>query len=160
MAIRERVKTSLKIADYLHPKLIAFTDFEKRDEVIGFLVDLLEKEGYLPRIKDSFKSAIFQREELISTGIGLGVAIPHAKLQEFTDFFIAIAIQQKKGIDWQALDKAPVRFVFMIGGPEEQQTEYLQILSLLTSAIREADLRKKLLHAKSPQEVIDFFSHL
>jgi PTS system nitrogen regulatory IIA component len=47
----------------------------------------------------------------------------------------------------------------MIGGPDDRQSEYLQILSLLTAAIREVDLRKKLLNAKTADEALDLFSH-
>ena len=72
----------------------------------------------------------------------MGVAVPHAKMDNFTDFFIAVGIQKQKGLDWNALDKAPVRLIFMIGGPEDKQSEYLQILSLLTSAIKDVELRK------------------
>ncbi len=148
----------MRISDYLDSRLITFLDVNTRDEAIDTLVDLLDEEEHLPN-KEVFREAIFHREQLISTGIGMGVAVPHAKLKEFNDFFIAVGIQQKKGLEWNALDKAPVRLVFMIGGPADKQTEYLQILSLLTSAIRDIDLRKKLLNAQSPEQVLEFFSH-
>jgi PTS system nitrogen regulatory IIA component len=148
----------MRISDYLDSLLITFLDVETRDEAIHSLIDLLEDEGYLPN-RENFRKAIFHREQLVSTGIGMGVAIPHAKLKELPDFFIAIGIQKKKGLDWNALDKAPVRLIFMIGGPDDRQTEYLQILSLLTSAIRDVDLRKKLLNAKTSEEALALFSH-
>jgi PTS system nitrogen regulatory IIA component len=130
---------------------------DTRDSAIHALIDLLDQEGHLPE-KLAFQKAIFAREQLVSTGIGMGVAIPHAKLTELNDFFIVIGIQSKKGLDWNALDKAPVRLIFMIGGPEDRQTEYLQILSLLTSAIRDVELRKKLLNARSSKEALELFS--
>lgn len=147
----------MRISDYLDSRLITFLDVDTRDEAINALVDLLDEEGHLPS-KDAFRKAIFHREQLVSTGIGMGVAVPHAKLKDFTDFFIVVGIQQKKGLEWNALDKAPVRLIFMIGGPEDKQTEYLQILSLLTSAIRDVDLRKKLLNAQTAEQVFEFFS--
>ncbi len=147
----------MRISDYLDSRLIAFLDVDTRDEAIFSLIDLLDEEGHLPH-KETFRKAIFHREQLVSTGIGMGVAIPHAKLKDLSDFFIVLGIQQKKGLDWNALDKAPVRLIFMIGGPEDKQTEYLQILSLLTSAIRDIDLRKKLLNAQSAEEALALFS--
>ncbi len=147
----------MRISDYLDSRLITFLDVDTRDEAIHALVDLLDEEGHLPN-REAFRKAIFHREELVSTGIGMGVAVPHAKLKDFTDFFIAVGIQQNKGLDWNALDKAPVRLIFMIGGPENKQTEYLQILSLLTSAIRDIDLRKKLLNAQTSEEALALFS--
>jgi PTS system nitrogen regulatory IIA component len=71
-------------------------------------------------------------------------------------FFIAIAIS-KKGIDWNALDNAAVRLIFMIGGPEGKQTEYLQLLSSLTMAIKDEDIRKKLLTLNSKEAIIQLF---
>jgi PTS system nitrogen regulatory IIA component len=149
-------KECMRIADYLDSRLIAFLEAQTRDRAIDELIDLLDEEGYLPR-KEAFREAIFDREAIVSTGIGMGVAVPHAKLKDFTDFFIAVGIQKGNGLDWNAMDQAPVRLIFMIGGPEDRQSEYLQILSLLTSVIRDVDLRKKLLNAKDPQEAFELF---
>ena len=82
----------------------------------------------------------------------MGIAVPHAKLEGYNDFFIAIAIVEE-GVDWNALDETPVRVVFMIGGPDNRQNEYLGILQLLTQAIKGRDLREKL--AKSPMSPAD-----
>ena len=153
-----RKKAIMRIADYLDSRLVTFLDAEARDDAIDALIDLLDEEGKLPDIQ-AFRKAIFHREGLVSTGIGMGVAIPHAKMRDIREFFIAIGIQKKKGIEWNALDKAPVRIVFMIGGPDDKQSEYLQILSLLTSAIRDVDLRKNLLKAADADEVFELFSN-
>lgn len=163
MAILARInpfykKEIMRISDYLDSRLIAFLDVVSRDDAIHELIDLLDEEGRLPD-KEAFRKAIFYREQLVSTGIGMSVAIPHAKLKDFSDFFIVVGIQQGQGLDWNALDKAPVRLIFMIGGPEDRQTEYLQILSLLTSAIRDVDLRKKLLNVRTSEEALALFSH-
>lgn len=150
-------KVLMKILNYLDPRFVAFLDVSNRDEAISSLIDLLHTEGKL-QDAEAFRQAIFHREALVSTGIGMGVAIPHAKMNSFSDFFIVVGIQKKKGLDWNALDKVPVRLIFMIGGPENRQTEYLQILSLLTGTIKEAELRKELLKASSAEEVISLFA--
>ena len=147
----------MRIFESLDSGLISFLDAETRDEAIDALIELLAKAGKLPD-KILFRNAIFHREKLVSTGIGMGVAVPHAKLKNFPNFFIAIGIQKKKGLDWNALDTAPVRIVFMIGGPEDKQSEYLQILSQLTSAIKNIDLRKSLLKSQTPEQVLHLFS--
>ncbi|MBU6383973.1 MAG: PTS sugar transporter subunit IIA [Verrucomicrobia bacterium] len=145
----------MRISDYLDSRLIAFLDVNTRDQAIDRLISLLDEDKVS---QERFRKAIHQREQIVSTGIGMGVALPHAKLKELTDFFIVIGIQPKKGLDWNSLDKAPVRLIFMIGGPDDRQTEYLQILSLLTSAIRDLEMRKKLLNATSEEEVLALFS--
>jgi PTS system nitrogen regulatory IIA component len=146
----------MKIADYLDDRLVAFLDVETRDEAIDILINILDKADKLPD-RTAFRSAIMHREQLVSTGIGMGVAVPHAKLSGLSEFFIAIGIQNKKGIDWNALDKAPVRLVFLIGGPEGRQSEYLKILSLLTSAIKDLELRREILQLQSGADVVALF---
>lgn len=150
-------KVLMKISDYLDSQLVTFLDVSTRDEAIDVLIDLLRERGKLED-PEGFRQAIFHREELVSTGIGMGVAIPHAKMKHFSDFFIVVGVLKKKGLDWNALDKVPVRLIFMIGGPEDRQTEYLQILSLLTGSIRDAELRKELLKAVSADEAVSLFS--
>ena len=147
----------MRIFESLDPRLISFLDASTRDQAIDSLVDLLAQAGKLPD-KLLFRTAIFHREKLVSTGIGMGVAVPHAKLKNFPNFFIAIGIQKKNGLDWNALDTAPVRIIFMIGGPEDKQSEYLQILSQLTSAIKNVELRKSLLKAQTAEQVLRLFS--
>jgi nitrogen PTS system EIIA component len=148
---------AVKISNYLESPLIEFLDAGTQNEAIDALIDLLDRAGKLPN-QAVFRKAIFEREGLVSTGIGMGVAVPHAKLKGFKDFFIAVGIQQKKGIEWNAIDKAPVRLVFLIGGPDNRQTEYLQILSQLTVAIKDQNLRKVLMNAVSAEQVILAFS--
>jgi nitrogen PTS system EIIA component len=145
------------ISPYLDERLVLFLDASSRDEALQQMVDMLEKEHQLKNAK-IFHDAILKREGIVSTGIGLGVAVPHAKLEGYHEFFIAIGIQAKKGIEWNALDGAPVHLIFMIGGPENKQTEYLRILSHLTMAIKDEERRKKLLKTYDPKGVTALFA--
>lgn len=142
-----------KIEKYLSPDLVIFLDVANRDEALHGLVDLAMKRGRISD-KEEFYEALIDREKIVSTGIGMAVAIPHAKLSSYNDFFISIAVLGK-GIDWNTIDGLPVRIVFMIGGPDDKQTEYLQILSGITSAVKREECRKSIISASSPQEVID-----
>jgi PTS system nitrogen regulatory IIA component len=148
----------INISEYLDPKLVTFLGVETRDEALRALVEVVSASGKISNKEDFFK-AIVGREEIVSTGIGMGVAIPHSKLPTYDNFFIAIGIL-KQGVDWNALDGAPVRIVFLIGGPDDKQTEYLQILSALTVAIKDEERRKKLLTLKSPAAIIKLFKDL
>jgi len=135
--------------------MVTFLKGKSRDEVILDLVETLVKEKKIDD-ENSLFNAIIEREKIVTTGIGMGVAIPHAKLQEYDDFFVAIGILEA-GVDWESLDNNPVRLVFLIGGPDDKQTEYLQILSSLTLAVKDEDRRKKILNARSPDEVVKLF---
>ncbi|MEG0036658.1 MAG: PTS sugar transporter subunit IIA [Victivallaceae bacterium] len=144
------------IPSYLSPKLISFLDEDTREEVLKTLVDLTVKEGFLSD-KDFFYKALLRREKIVSTGIGMGVAVPHAKLQDSKDFFVVIGIH-RRGVLWDAIDGTLVRLIFMIGGPECKQSAYLRLLSELTFALKDDVRRKKMLEACEPEEIIELFS--
>lgn len=140
------------VVSYMDPRLVLFSETESREEALKSLVDLLDHAGKL-HDKETFYQAVLQREKLVSTGIGMGVAFPHAKLPGYEEFFIAIGVFSH-GIDWQSLDRIPIRLIFLIGGPSDKQTEYLQLLSQLTQLIKNDQIRKKMLTLKSPEDII------
>lgn len=146
----------ITLLDYIHPNLVTFLNAATRDEALRLLTNTLNEKGKL-KDQEIFHDVIMQRERIVSTGIGMGVAIPHAKLEGYDDFFVALGIQPEMGIEWDAIDGAPVRLIFMIGGPEERQAEYLGILSQLTLIIKDEKLRSRLLKAKKPEEVMQLF---
>ncbi|MBF5059326.1 PTS sugar transporter subunit IIA [Candidatus Neptunochlamydia vexilliferae] len=147
----------MTLSEFIQRAAISFLEVEDRDEALKRLVDSLADAGHLPE-KEEFLDAILKREKIVSTGIGMGVAIPHAKLPDFDRFFLVVGLQKgKEGIEWDALDGAPVRLIFMIGGPASEQTEYLKVLSRLTAAIKDEERRKNLLTAKTKEDVVALF---
>ncbi|WP_213151609.1 PTS sugar transporter subunit IIA [Neochlamydia sp. AcF65] len=145
----------IKISKYLDSRNILFMSAEDRDEALHTIVENLHQNRFL-HDKEAFYQAILEREKVVSTGIGMGVAIPHAKLKGYESFFIAIGILQK-GVDWNSLDGSPVRIIIMIGGPDDKQTEYLQILSALTIAVKDENRRKKMLTLNSAEAIMTLF---
>lgn len=153
----DQKRKEMKVSDYLDSSCILFFKSAERDAALKELVDVLFQNGKVKDV-DSFYQAVLDREELVSTGVGMQVAIPHAKKDTFKDFFIAVGIQKENPIEWHSLDKVPVRLVFLIGGPENQQTKYLKILSSLTQVIKDEKVRKKLVNANSSKEFMEIFS--
>lgn len=145
----------VNISRYLDPSLVLFSEAVEQEVVLRETVALAYRAGRIP--DDAFfLKAILDREQLVTTGIGMGIAIPHAKLPTLDDFFIAITIL-RRGVDWKALDGAPVRAVFLIGGPDDKPTEYLKILSGLTTLLNDEERRKKLIHASQVSDVMALF---
>lgn len=99
---------------------------------------------------DDVYHAILEREKLLSTGFGHGLAIPHAKLKGLKDFVVGLGIH-RKGIDFDAIDEKPVHVVVMILGPENQQEEYLKVLARVTAFLK--DNRERLPSMESPEEI-------
>lgn len=156
MSLINRKKEDLLVANLLDPDLICYLDLKSRDETLDALIDLADASKKLTN-KQSFREGIFERESIISTGIGVGVAIPHAKMPDVKEFFLCVGVLSEP-VDWDAIDKMPVRLVFLIGGPDDRQTQYLQILSQLTYAIKDEDKRKKMIFSNCPADILELFS--
>lgn len=94
--------------------------------------------------------AILERERLLSTGFGLGLAIPHAKLAGVKEFAIALGIH-RQGLPYESIDDTPVHILVMIICPNARQEEYLRVLSRVTSFLK--DNREALLTLDEAEEV-------
>ena len=144
-----------KLAEMVIPSRTCDLKGTKKDEVLIEMVELLSTS---PRVKDrdALLKAIFEREKIISTGIGIGVAVPHVKIPEISDFVIAIG-RSTKGIDFNALDDKPVHLVVMICASDKQSGEYLKVLAEVIRRCKDKELRRKIMFAKSPEEISQFF---
>jgi PTS system nitrogen regulatory IIA component len=122
------------------------------------LDELIEVVAAAPEIhdKDALWRAIHDRESIMSTGIGVQIAVPHAKLNSVEDFVIAVGIAPH-GIEWDAIDGKPVGIIVMIAGPDRRQEDYLRILSRVVLLLRNPGNREKLLATESPEEIAQFF---
>jgi len=129
--------------------------FIEKTDRMSVLTELAAKSLALGHVKDpdDFYQAVIERESLMSTGIGLGVAIPHAKLPSIDAFFVATAVL-KNPVEWDALDRKPVRVVFLIGGPDGSQGAYLQLLAQIMLVIKDDERLKKLQSAATVEDVV------
>ncbi|WP_319202721.1 PTS sugar transporter subunit IIA [uncultured Ilyobacter sp.] len=136
---------------------IVFLDEENPRNAIKLLVKKakeLEKLGD----QDLFETEIFEREAILSTGIGLGIAIPHAKLEGIEKIFIIVGINRRE-LDWDSIDEKPVKIVFLIGAPESDQKNYLRILSKLILLVKNEVRREAIFSANQSQEVVELFKN-
>jgi mannitol/fructose-specific phosphotransferase system IIA component (Ntr-type) len=145
------------LKDYIRRERILIADFARRQEAIESLLDLSRSES-LFRDFDRFRQEIRSRETVVSTGIGQGVAIPHAKSASVVQFFITVGVFPK-GVEWESLDRKPVQIAFLIGGPEDH-AQYLQILAKLALIIRNPKKRHAIVKARTPDEVLAQFSEI
>lgn len=95
--------------------------------------------------------ALLERERVMSTGIGGGVAIPHAQCPSVPVLAVALA-RPSGGIDFDSLDEKPVRLIFMIVGPEERGG-FIRVLARISRLLYSGDLQVRLLQAETPAEI-------
>ena len=142
---------NIHLESILSPDRIIFLNFSAKRDALLALVDNISTS---PQIKNRQELAqeILKREDLMSTAIGRGIAIPHIRLSSVTDLVVSVGISQTDIIDFQALDDEPVRLLFMIAAATSQHAYYLQTLSFFSSRLKNAELRNALLTAQTPHE--------
>lgn len=123
-----------------------------KNGVIDELVNQLDSAGKLSDIAQ-FKEAIHNRESQSTTGIGEGIAIPHAKVAAVTSPAIAFG-KSKEGVDYQSLDGQPAHLFFMIAAPEGGAQTHLDALAKLSGILMDDTVRENLLQANSKEEIL------
>jgi PTS system nitrogen regulatory IIA component len=136
---------------------ILFLNYSSKRDV---LLAMAENLAAAPQIKNSqeLSTEILKREELMSTAIGCGIAIPHVRLSSVTDLVVSVGISRADIVNFHPLDDEPVRLIFMIAAAHNQHAYYLQTLSWFSTRLKNKKLRDSLLSAQNEQEVYDLLT--
>ena len=145
----------MNLAELLSPKrVIANMKAAEHWPAIEELVDHLISSGDLPAAKRApVLKAFRDREDQCSTGIGAGIAIPHAFLDDIDDV-VAVFGRSNEGIDFCALDNAPVHYVVLFVVPRSQYTLHLNTLAAIAKKLNSGDVRNHLAAATSEDDII------
>ncbi len=143
------IDVSLQLKNILSPERILFLNHSTKHDA---LIRLAENLATAPQVKDAkeLSKEILKREDLMSTAIGRGIAIPHVRLASVTDLVMSVGISRCDIIDFEPIDDVPVRLLFMIAAAYNQHSYYLQTLSYFSAKIRNSELRDALLAAEDP----------
>lgn len=128
-----------------------------KSEAIDMLVDLQANGGKI-KDKEEYKKGILAREEMGSTAVGEGIAIPHAKSEAVSEPSLA-AMTVPEGVDYEALDEMPSYLLFMIAAPNDGDV-HLEVLSRLMTILMDEDFRANLIGAKSKEEFLDIIDKM
>ncbi|WP_017209654.1 PTS fructose transporter subunit IIABC [Clostridium beijerinckii] len=143
----------MRIVDLLHKQGINLNfNPNTKEQCINELVDLMDKTGNLNN-KEEYKKAILAREELSTTGIGDGIAIPHGKTSAVKKASLAAAIC-KKGVDYDALDGQPAHLFFMIAVPDNNDNLHLEVLARLSTILMDEAFRTSLINCSDKEEFL------
>lgn len=149
----------IKLSSLLKEKFINL-DLKQtgKKEIIAELVELIAKSKKLTN-KKAFLKAIQEREKLGSTGIGAGIAIPHAKSDAVGDFILVFA-RSNKGIDFGALDGEKTFLFFSLASPKEEIGGHLKILAEISHLVKDKFIIELLKNAKDGHEIIKIISRM
>ncbi|HDI78684.1 MAG TPA: PTS sugar transporter subunit IIA [Desulfobacteraceae bacterium] len=142
----------MKISDLLFEDTI-ITELKavSKKEALEELADRVIR--HIPNLsKDKLLNILIERENLGSTGIGEGVAIPHGKYKEMKEPILGFG-KSTKGIDFDAIDGKPVHLIFILLAPDNATNVHLKTLAKIAKISKNSSLRKRLMEANSPEEI-------
>jgi fructose-specific phosphotransferase system IIA component len=146
----------MKVSEYLNEENVLL-DVEAKDkyELIDKLIEVAAKSGKILD-KEKVREAVYEREKILSTGVGKGFAVPHGKTDAVNDIVLAFAIT-KEPLDYQALDNQPVRLVMLMVGKDSLVSSHIKLLSRISRLMNNDEFRENLLNAKTKEEVLEIF---
>lgn len=145
----------MKLANLLNEKniILQLNGGDCQDSVPEILNYLVSVNTLSASLLDEMQEAVFAREDQVSTGIGSGVAIPHAFSDSIDEVVVAFA-RSTEGVEFESLDNALVHFIVMFLVPEEKRNTHLQTLAAVAKAFKTCGIREQLMNAVSEAEVI------
>ena len=148
-----KTESGIQVKNILSLDRIVFINQSSKHDALVQLADVL---ATAPQIKNASEltTEILKREDLMSTGIGKGIAIPHVRLSSVTDLVMAVGVC-KKPIDFQSIDDKPVSLLFMIAAAYNQHSYYLKTISHFTAKFKQEEIVQGLINATSETEVFD-----
>ena len=126
-----------------------------KTEVIRELIDVLDKTGKLSDAESAFK-AVIARENMGSTGLEKGIAVPHAKTDKVKNLTLAIGIAPE-GVDFDSLDGEPSKLFFLLLAQPSQSGPHIEALAEIARITRSQSFCRLLVNAKTPEEVVELF---
>lgn len=124
-----------------------------KTEALNQCIDLMEKSGKIADV-EKYRKGVFAREEEGTTGIGMGIAIPHCKSDAVIKAGLA-AMVVKDGVDFESLDGTPARIIFLIAAPNTEDNVHLQVLSKLSVMLMDEQFTNSLINAGSVDEFLN-----
>jgi len=142
----------MKITEILKPDfIISALEATEKKGTLEELADFLKEKGAIEN-KQSLNTALLEREQLGSTGIGENVAIPHAKCDEI-QHIITLFGRSKKGIEFESLDQKPVYFICLLLAPTNSTGQHLKALARIARLMKSKSLREKILDAQDEKKI-------
>jgi nitrogen PTS system EIIA component len=145
--VKSTASDNLALSDVLCPTRIVLLDTKSKEEALTALIDRLAEADQI-QDRDGLYKEIFIREELMSTGIGFNVAVPHVRLDSIKDIVMAVGVCKQDIADYDSLDEQPVRIVCMLAARTDQHAQYLKTLGLISSVLKRIDVRESLRNAE------------
>jgi PTS system nitrogen regulatory IIA component len=141
----------------LSPDRVVFLDTILKAEALQRLARTLSTSSLVHNLHE-LETSIFRREELMSTGIGFGVGVPHVRIGSVDDLVMALGIARKPIGDYSSLDQVPVQIICMVAAGSSQHSQYIRALSAISSRLKDEQVRKSLIEAPDTAAAYTIFT--
>jgi PTS system nitrogen regulatory IIA component len=142
----------MRLSDYLTRDRTMILKGDTKSAVLDELIGALA--GYIEGVsRKQLTDAVNKREALMSTGIGLGIAVPHVRMEGVSDAFVTVGISREGIHDFESMDEQPVRIIVLIVAPHDRHDLYIKLLATVVSLLKESSLRSRITAAETPEEI-------
>lgn len=144
----------IEIGEILDPSHVMLLDTDSKDVALLHMLERFAESGAVSD-KSAVTEGIFQREKLMSTGIGLGIGIPHVRLDRIDTLMMGVGVSTTDITDYESLDGQPVRLIFMILAGKDQHALHIKTMSAISRRIKNPVLREMVVQARQPKTIYD-----
>jgi len=142
----------MELSDYLTKDRVIILKSDTKPAVIDELIDVLTS-SLKGVTREQLSESINKREGLMSTGIGLGIAVPHVRLESVSNAFIAVGASREGITDYESIDGEPVHIIVLIVAPQGRHNLYIKLLATVVSLLKESSLRSSITEAETSSEI-------
>ena len=147
----------MEFLEFMNKDLITLLKSTQKTEAIIEMATIAGEQGIVDDV-DDLTQKLFYREQLMSTGLGLGIGIPHVRYNDLKTPGVLMGIQKKGIADYQSIDNIPVKLIFMIILKEGDQKLHLRLLSQIVQRLKEPQLVDELINAEDCNAALDIIS--
>lgn len=145
------------LKDILDPSHITIMETDSKDAALMAMLNNLDQTGAIDD-KKAVMEGIFQREKLMSTGIGLGIGIPHVRMESIENLLMAVGVSTTDITDYESLDGQPVRIIFMILAGKDQHTLHIKTMAAIAARLKNQVLREMLIQSQDTQTIYNLLT--
>lgn len=149
---------SVVLRDVLTPERVRLLDCTAKEDALNILADAIIT---APEVRDpqQLRREVFEREALMSTGIGFGIGVPHVRLASVADLVVAVGINRRELADYVSLDESPVQIIFMVAARDDQHAPYLKTLAAISTLMKSPGFREALLAAPDASAAFELLTN-
>ena len=148
----------IAIKDILAAENVMLLEADSKDAALLEMLENLSDNCSITQ-RAAIVEGIFQREKLMSTGIGLGIGIPHVRMDGIDDLMMAVGLATSDLTGYESLDGEPVRLIFMILAGKDQHTLHIKAMAAISGRVRNAVLREMLIQAEDTETIYKLLTH-